>query len=124
MHVVRELHSVGLAAKWRQIGQTLKVSNDVMTGLRGDPSVCLLHVVYNWLSGQTRLLDRDQPSWWRVVWVVADKLGGNKQRSAREIAKKCSGVLSLRFVLHAVQKHQWDVRSTTLPTASLVIANQ
>ena len=37
---------------------------------------------------------------------MADKLGGNKQRSAREIAKKCSGVLSLRFVLHAVQKHQ------------------
>ena len=98
MHVVRELHKVGLTARWKKIGQTLKVSSDVLDSLSGDSNVCLLYVVYNWLSGQTRLPDRDRPSWWRVVWVVADKLGGYKPTSAREIAKKCKGVFPLRIV--------------------------
>lgn len=86
-YVLRILHEKGLLASWKQIGQTLKVD---VSAIHGDPSLCLLQVVAAWLRGETRL--EDPPSWWRVVWAVADKLGGNKYRQAREIALRYKGV--------------------------------
>ena len=91
-YVLRVLHNVGLVARWKQIGQTLQVDEGSLQAIRGDPSDCLLQVVALWLNGQTRLPDHGEPSWWRVVWVVADEQGGNKLRPARmSIARKYKG---------------------------------
>ena len=91
--VLRVLHDAGLAGKWQALGQTLTVSDDSLDGFstrfRGDSNLCLLHTMAAWLNGRKRL--RDPPSWWRVIWAIADPMGGDKPRVARNIAGKFRG---------------------------------
>ena len=104
--VLRVLHDAGLAAKWRAIGQTLTVSDADLTAFdsrfSGDSSLCLLQVVASWLRGQKRFLD--PPSWWRLVWAVADPQGGGTVHGGNRIAAMlrgmsgCSRVLSLPLI--------------------------
>ena len=93
--VLRVLHDAGLAIKWQAVGQTLTVPDDDLDGFstrfRGDPKLCLLHTMAAWLNGRKRLAD--PPSWWRVVWAIADPLGGDKPRVAASIAAKFRGQL-------------------------------
>ena len=92
--MLRVLHDAGLAARWRAIGQTLTVSDDDLAGFdarfSGDPSLCLLQVVDSWLHGETRL--PDPPSWWLLVWAVADPQGGGTVNEGMRIAAMFKGV--------------------------------
>ena len=104
--MLRVLHDAGLAAKWRAIGQTLTVSDDDLAGFEvrfsGDPSLCLLQVVASWLRGETRL--SNPPSWWLLVWAVADPQGGGTVHGGKRMAAMlrgvsgCSRVLSLSLI--------------------------
>ena len=100
-YVLRVLHNVGVQSRWLQIGQTLQINEGSLQAIKGDPSYCLLQVIVLWLRGQTRL--RDQPSWWRVVWAVANEHGGNELRSAKIIAKKYKGMLMLASYARVVR---------------------
>ena len=92
--MLRVLHDVGLAAKWRAIGQTLTICDGALDGFdikfKGDPDLCLLQVVATWLRGQTRL--QDCPSWQTMVSVIADPSGGDLPRAGYEVAKKLKGL--------------------------------
>ena len=104
--VLKILHDAGLAAKWRAIGQTLTVSDANLAGFdarfSGDPSLCLLQVVASWLHGQKRL--PNPPSWWMLVWAVADPQGGGTVHGGKRMAAMlrgvsgCSRVLSLSLI--------------------------
>ena len=88
-YVLRVLHDVELEASWRPLGQVLKIIG--LGAISGDPSDCLLQVVVSWLRGHTRLED-ESPSWWRVIWAVADEQGGRMFQPARRIAKQDKGI--------------------------------
>ena len=84
-YVLRVLHDADMEAKWKEIGQVLRVRD--LNDITADSG--LLQVVASWLKRYTRL--SDPPSWWRVVWAVADQQGGDSSQSARSIAKKYKG---------------------------------
>ena len=92
--MLRVLHGAGLVVKWRAIGQTLTVSDADLAGFdarfSGDPSLCLLQMVASWLRGQKR--HPDPPSWCRLIWAVADPLGGGKHHEGLKIAASFKGV--------------------------------
>ena len=87
-YVVRLFHDLNLAAKWKEIGQTLQVK---VEGVKRDPKSGLLHVVASWLQGHTSLKD-PPPSLKGVVWVIADERGGNNLRSAMHAVRRIKGV--------------------------------
>ena len=96
--MLRVIHDVGLDDRWLQIGQTLTVHG--LTGFerrfRDDQSLCLLHAMVAWLKEQKRL--SDPPSWWRLVWAVADPLGGDNRRQAQKIAANFKGAYNITIV--------------------------
>ena len=102
-YVLRVLHDAGLVSKWRAIGQILTVSDanlaDLSTNFNSDSSLCLLHVVASWLRGQKRL--PDPPSWQRVVWAVADPLGGGKVHEGLRLAAYFKGMYMYMCNEHA-----------------------
>ena len=95
--VLRVLLVAELAGLWQAVGQTLTILdsdlNSVNKQFRGDSNLCLLHTMAAWLNGRKRLAD--PPSWWRVVWAIADPLGGDMPRVAASIAAKFKGKLSV-----------------------------
>ena len=100
-YVLRILHDKKLVAKWRAIGQTLTVTDDDLdrfkAEFKNDPDLCLLQVMAAWLQGQARR--REDPSWSRVVWMIADERGGDKRRAGLEVAMKLKGVHVYRSML-------------------------
>ena len=89
--VLRVLHDAKLTSKWREIGQTLTVSDGDLDSFRGDDSLCLLLMVATWLQGQKR--DPDPPSWKMLVSAIADPHGGGKAREGSRIAAMFKGAL-------------------------------
>ena len=114
--VVRVFHDAGLAAKWQSIGQTLTVPDSqlesISTQFNNDMSLCLLHCMAAWLRGQKELADL--PSWWRVVWVIADPLGGDKAELAYRVAAHFDGewcytcCMSLKAAMGWYIYIEWD----------------
>ena len=84
----------GFANKWEKIGQVLTVTNlpAIKTKHRENHQRCLFQMLHAWMS---MAYDRTQypelPCWWRLVWAVADKMGGNSYHMAKLYAKRFSG---------------------------------
>ena len=89
--VLKVLHDAKLARKWQDIGQTLRISDEDLNTFSGDFKFCLLQTVVTWLEGNSSL--PDPPSWWRLVWAVTDRYGGDKVREGMKIASMIKGLL-------------------------------
>ena len=90
--ILKVLHDAKLVPKWKDIGQTLRISDeDLDTFIDDDTSFSLLRMVVSWLEGNSSL--RDDPSWWRLMWAVADPHGGDKPREGMRIATMIKGEL-------------------------------
>ena len=87
--MVRIFHEAKIVAKWRAIGNVLKVDVGVISAQwKQNPKSCLLYVIAAWL--QTTLTD-PRPSWKGVIWAIADQLGGGTFAGARGVANKYRG---------------------------------
>ena len=51
----------------------------------------LIAVINEWLSGNYEQSDPNAPSWWKIVDVVADEIGGQNPALAQNIAKEWKG---------------------------------
>ena len=54
---------------------------------------CLIAVINSWLSGNYHM-ERDgsnAPSWWKIVDIVADDIGGADPNQAKSIAQSWQG---------------------------------
>lgn len=89
-YVVRVFHEEDLEANWQSIGQTLQVTYSKQPN-DDDAKCCLLHILANWLKGQTTL-NHPPPSWKGVVWVIADPDGGGTVPGARRVAARFRGI--------------------------------
>ena len=80
--VVRAVHDV--ADKWEGIALCLRVKDidQIKRNYRG-AGKRMIAVLSAWLRGKT--LDNEPPSWKKVVWVVADRVGGDNPAHAERI---------------------------------------
>lgn len=92
-YVLRVLYDAGMVPVWLAIGQTLTVPdselNIINFKFKGYPKLCLLHMIVAWLRGNSKL--EEPPSWWRLVWAIADRHGGDNPLKAKYIAAKFKG---------------------------------
>ena len=80
--MVRAVHDV--VDKWEGIALCLRVKNidKIKRDYRG-AGKRMIAVLSAWLRGQTQ--DDEPPSWKKVVWVVADRVGGDNPAHAARI---------------------------------------
>ena len=79
---MRAVHDV--VGKWKGIARCLRVKDidQIEKDYRG-VGKRMIAVLSAWLQGQT--LDNEPPSWKKVVWVVADHVGGGNPAHAEHI---------------------------------------
>lgn len=95
-YVVKAVHS--LSRYNHGIGLCLHVHHleEIEARFRRDPLKCLIAVLNNWLKQAVGSDgDPEPPTWRRLVYVVADPLGGNNQAVAANIAQNYEGMLML-----------------------------
>ena len=83
---------IPVSAKWRSIGAALRLNPNILDGIEarisGDPFACLTSVVVQWLKRSYRVERFGEPTWQRLVEVVADPAGGANMALARDIARR------------------------------------
>ena len=88
--VQSELNPV--AANWRNIGIALRLKVDVLenidTKFKGDPDVCLSHMVTEWLKKNYNWEKFGEPTWQRLVKAVDHPAGGANTALASKIASR------------------------------------
>ena len=88
--IVKEL--TPLAAKWKTIGRALRLKAGELDRIEsshpGSPEECLSDVILNWLKNNYNVEKFGQPTWQKLVEIVADPAGGNDAARARTIASK------------------------------------
>ena len=87
--VVRAVHEV--VGNWEGIALCLKVTTiDNIKKLYRGPEKRMIAVLSAWLKGQTIEGKAPSLSWRSVVWVVADRVGGENPAHAQHILLKHS----------------------------------
>ena len=94
---------IPVAANWRSIGIALRLKLDVLesieTRFKGDPNVCLLHMVTEWLKRNFDVKKFGEPTWQKLVKAVGHPAGGANTALAQEIAgrhKAEDGTVTIR----------------------------
>ena len=64
--------------------------------LHADVCVKLIAMVNSWIMGKYEpdQYNSNAPSWWKIVDVVADDIGGESPRLAEEIARNWRGMIT------------------------------
>ena len=103
---------IPVSAKWRSIGIALRLKPDILDGIKaedgGDPPACLTATVTEWLKRNYNVKRFGEPTWQKLVEVVADPTGGANMALARDMARKHkAGGMSgrLAFYHHPVFGH-------------------
>ena len=90
-----DLHDVitllkGVVTKWKAIGTAFRLKQsklrEIQVANHGNPEDCLRSVLDNWLNRNYNVTKFGEPSWRRVVEVVADPAAGDNVVLARSIA--------------------------------------
>ena len=88
--VVEEL--TPLAAKWKAIGRALRLKSGDLDRIEfahpGRPRECLSDVILMWLKKNYRVEKYGQPTWQKIVEIVANSAGGDDAARAKIIASK------------------------------------
>ena len=91
--VMTELTPV--AARWRHLGTGLRLKSGELDTIalkrHGNPQDCLTDVVTEWLRRNYNTKRYGEPTWRKLVEVVAHKAAGNNIALAREIAERHAG---------------------------------
>ena len=84
-----------LTAQWRAIGAAFGLHPGTLATINishpGDPAACLMDVVTEWLNRNYNVLQFGEPTWQRVVEVVAHPAGGNNSALAKTIGERHPG---------------------------------
>ena len=94
-YVVRVLQP--LENKWENIGTVLRVRNldTIKKKFPTEPQRCLIAMLSDWLNGQYDTQRGKPPSWWMVVFALADRGGGDNRQRAEYVAKNHKGICVL-----------------------------
>lgn len=79
------------ASKWKLIGVGFRLKSDKLDKIQADfgsPEECLLEVLKEWVHKNYNYARFGEPSWRKVVMVVASPSGGNNTALALSIAKE------------------------------------
>ena len=94
---------IPVAANWRSIGIAIRLKLDVLesieTRFKGDPHVCLSHMVTEWLKRNYDVKKFGEPTWQKLVEAVGHPAGGANTALATEIAgrhKAESGTVAIK----------------------------
>ena len=81
-----------VVAKWRSIGIALRLKPNILDGIEtrhnGDPPACLESTMTEWLNRNYNVKRFGEPTWRKLVEVVAHPNGGANMALARDMAKK------------------------------------
>ena len=81
-----------VAANWWNIGIALRLKVDVLenidTKFKGDPDMCLSHMVTEWLKKNYNWKKFGEPTWQRLVKAVNHPAGGANTALANKIASR------------------------------------
>ena len=84
-----------MAARWRDVGTALRLKSGDLDTIdakhRGNPQDCLTDVVMCWLKRNYNTKRFGEPTWRKLVGVVAHEAAGGNVALAREIARRHSG---------------------------------
>ena len=88
--VVMEL--IPVSAQWRNIGIALRLRSNTLDHIQavnsGNPTACLTSMLVQWLKLNYNVVKFGEPTWQRLVEVVANPAGGANMTLARDIARK------------------------------------
>ncbi len=80
------------ASKWNLIGTAFRLKSDrldqIGAACPGSPEECLLKVFREWLHRNYNVGRFGEPSWVKVVGVMASPAGGNNYAQAKSIASE------------------------------------
>ena len=83
--ILKEL--TGVAARWRNIGILLGIPPSDLDAVRSDrPIDCMLEMLLAWLRKAYNVNRFGEPTWLKLVEVVANKAGGENTSLAEDIA--------------------------------------
>lgn len=97
---------VDVSAKWKVIGVAFRLKSGKLKEIAasnqtGNPSDCLYEVLVNWVNRNYNTERFGEPTWRRVVEVVADSSAGDNAALARTIAMDHQR--EFNFFLHALK---------------------
>ena len=85
--ILKEL--TGVAARWRNIGILLGIPPSDLDAVRSDrPIDCMLEMLLAWLRKAYNVNRFGEPTWLKLVEVVANKAGGENTSLAEDIARR------------------------------------
>ena len=88
-----------ISAKWKHIGIALRLKpaklQEIAATHLGNPSDCILEVLINWLNKNYNTEKFGEPTWRRIVEVVADPAAGDNAALAERITKEHQSMIAL-----------------------------
>ena len=81
-----------ISSKWKDIGIAFRLKSGKLKAIKaeclGNPSDCLRDVLIDWLNRNYNTEKFGEPTWQRVVEVIAHPAAGGNRSLAASIAKK------------------------------------